>query len=183
MLVKLTDESLSRVANLASKQLKLEAKLKKLLSQVNEVTSELDFLKKVTLPELMRELGLKRFDLKTGEKVIIKDVIGASIKVENRQKAFAWLREHGFDSLIKHKVTINFNRGEETNVEKTVSFLKQQNLDPKIEESVHPQTLSAFVREQMMIGNPLPTDILGVYSFSESKIIKKGEKNGQEEEG
>ena len=40
----------------------------------------------------------------------------------------------------------------------------------KLKEAVHPQTLKAFVREQVETGKELPFDLFGVYIANKTKI-------------
>jgi hypothetical protein len=51
-----------------------------------------------------------------------------------------------------------------------VQSLKQKGLDPAVKESVHPQTLNAFVKEQLTSGKDLPADLFGVYVGSRAKL-------------
>ena len=43
----------------------------------------------------------------------VKPTYGASILVANREAAYEWLRDHGYDDIIKNDVSVSFGRGED----------------------------------------------------------------------
>ena len=53
-------------------------------------------------------------------------------------------------------------------------FLNEQGYSFTDKEAVHPQSLSAFIREQTEKGKALPHDLLGVHIGQTTKI-KRGE--------
>ena len=67
--------------------------------------------------------------------------------------------EHG--GIIKHEVFLSSVRTKGRKLLDAVQSLKQKGLDPAVKESVHPQTLNAFVKEQMTSGKDLPADLFG----------------------
>ena len=125
------------------------------------------------IPELMKEIGLESFTLATGEKVEAKAKITASIKVADREKAHAWLRDNGFGSLIKNEVTASFGKGEEDVARGLVDELTGREFVVDRKEAVHAQTLGAFVREQLEKGSKIPMDLLGVFDVTKAKITRK----------
>lgn len=132
-------------------------------------------MKRVDLPELMAEFGLKMFALDDGTQIEIKGDVEARISDDNRDQAHAWLASHGFGGLIKTQVIVEFGRGEKEAADACVDKLRAEHDNVACCEAVHPQTLRAFVREQMSQGNALPLSLFGVQPFSFAKItFKKG---------
>ena len=72
----------------------MEAQLKDLKKEHNKLTDE-------DLPNLLAEVGLSSFTLDDGSAVTVKQTYGASIRVDDRPKAFEWLRENGQRAVIK----------------------------------------------------------------------------------
>lgn len=167
-----TDDQLRWVAELVKQQISYEDDLARLEDQVQKLTKSLTAIKTLTLPEVMKEIGLVRVDLTTGEKLMIKTVIGASIKIENRGKAHAWLRKSGFGSLIKNEITARFGMGQEKKARDILTLLLKKKCEADAKEFVHTQTLSAFVREQLEAGRKIPQSLLGVFQYEESKITR-----------
>ena len=128
-------------------------------------------LREEAIPLLMFELGLKSLGLDDGTKIETAQDVYASITQAKKDAAFKWLEEHKFSGLIKTQVEINFPRGDHELAKKWHYFLKEsKKLDADLQESVHPQTLRAFVKEQIQAGNPVPMDLFGVMVVDTTKI-------------
>jgi hypothetical protein len=127
-----------------------------------------------TLPDAMDAAGVSEFATSNGSKVSIKQIVAASISAKNKPEAFAWLRENNHGDMIKYELSARFGTGE-GNVVAAVkdSLAKEFGIAPEEKESVHPQTLGAFCREQLAAGADLPEDILGLYIGREAKINVK----------
>lgn len=166
------DAKLQSLAGLAKQQLVLEGRIAKgeeLLAQLNEQLKE---LKEKRIPDAMAEIGMESFSLNDGSSIIVEKYYAGSISEEHRKDAFAWLRGHDFDSLIKRNVSVTFGKGEDAYANRLVMNLRRYKrpLQFTDKEGVHPQTLKAFIREQMESGNDLPTDLFGVFVGSRAKI-------------
>ena len=154
------------VRNKQDEVLKLEDALKKTKKDLLKLTDE-------DLPALLHEIGVSKMELDDGSKVELKSTYGAYIKVENRDKAFGWLKENGYDDIIKNVVTCQFGRGEESLAENLVEMTTKAGFSPEQKRDIHPQTLKAFVRDQVESGNEFPMDVFGAY-VGQRANIKKG---------
>lgn len=120
------------------------------------------------LPEAMRIAGMAEFTTTDGNKVSIKDDIYAAISEANKAKAFAWLTEHNFGDLIKTSVDVNFGRGEHDKVSDLLKNLQEHGYQNYgLKEGVHPQTLKAFLREQIANGMDVPLELFSAFQFKE----------------
>jgi len=108
------------------------------------------------LPAAMANLGLSELRLETGEKVKVSTWYSASIPLENRDAAFDWLHANGHGDIVKHNVSVDFKKGEEESAAAAVKQLEDIGLTAKDETKVAPQTLKAFVREELEAGRELP---------------------------
>lgn len=128
-------------------------------------------LREEAIPLLMFELELTMLKLNDGTTIETSKDIFASITQAKKDAAFKWLEEHKFSGLIKTQVEINFPRGDHELAKKWHHFLKEsKKLDVDLEESVHPQTLKAFVKEQIQAGNSVPMDLFGVMVVDTTKV-------------
>ena len=107
----LSADKLSLVSKLALQQQGLElqiaeteAALKRLQAQLRTVTEE-------QLPEAMAELGITELVLSDGSHITVVNEYYASIPRAMEQRAFRWLADRNFDSLLKHSFTLQFGRG------------------------------------------------------------------------
>ena len=125
-----------------------------------------------TIPDIMTELGVAEFTNTDGVKVTIKPFISASIPKKRMEEAHAWLKDNGHGDLIKHFVSVDVGKkGNDAGL--ALEALSELGLDPTDKENVHPQTLKAFVREQVESGEPIPLELFGAY-FEQKATIKKG---------
>lgn len=177
------------IGDLAIRQLQLASKIKEHEAAIKTASEELKKISEYDLPNAMAEAGMKEFTLTDGSKISIKRVYAASVKVADRPMAFEWMRERGHESLIKTEVNVPLGKGAHEVAEKIMAELREQFPDysPQLEESVHWQTLRAFVKEQVeaeelaaqqgeTVTDPLPRELLGVYIIDQATITPKKEK-------
>ena len=124
------------------------------------------------IPVLMDEMGMERIDV-DGVTVSRKMIVHASIPVERKEEAFAWLRENGLDDIIKNDVTCSFGKGEDNVAGDVVGLLQERGFDPKTKTHVHPSTLKAFVKERVTDGKPIDLDMFGAYINNAAEIRRK----------
>ena len=186
---KVSGETVSSISQLAVKQLQLQNRIKERDALNKTDNEELKKISEYELPNAMAEAGMKTFELLDGSKISIKRVFTAGVKVEQRPEAFAWMRERGHDSLIKTEVQVPLGKGAHEIAQQIIERLREEFPDyaAALDESVHWQTLRAFVKEQVeaeeaavnqgeTVDDPLPRDLLGVYIIDKAEITlpKKG---------
>ena len=141
---------------------KLKAEKKSLLKMTDE-----------DLPTMLAEIGLTAMKLDDGSEVTVKPTYGASILVDNKPKAFDWLREHGYDDIIKNTITCSFGRGEDDQAAAFKAVAEKEGYVPEQKTDIHAQTLRAFVRERVENGDEFPMELFGAY-VGQRAIIKRG---------
>jgi hypothetical protein len=141
----------------------LEAKLKAAKDHAFKLTSDI-------IPSRMDELGVPFIGLPDGRKIEVVDMVTAKIPKGRQAEAYQWLRENGAESLIKNVVTATFSRGEDSKAADLLAALEAQGLAASQDESVHWQTLRAYVREQREKGVQLPEDLFGIYEYRMTKV-------------
>jgi len=162
-------KDIDRVTALAGLLIGTAARIERIEAELAAARADYLRVEREDLPELMREVGLSHLTLTNGVEVIVSEEVTASITEERRAAAHAWLREHNFGGLIKTLVTVPFGRGEEEDARRLASRIAEEH-EVALTETVHPQTLKAFVKEQVEDGKPLPFDLFGVHPFSRAKI-------------
>lgn len=161
---------LSKVSFLANELRNSEknvADLEEMLKKAKAVSRE---LAERQLPDAMTELGLSELKLSDGSKLTIKDIVQASVPKGRLSEALDYLEVVGAGSLIKGEVTVEFSKGQKEAAEGLVEQLDKQGYQPAFAFSIHPQTLSAWVREQLQAGADLNLDLLGVYTGKKAVI-------------
>lgn len=165
------DESVSSIAQLARRAKNLEREIEDLEAVLKERKHQQHKLLEESIPEALASLGMKSFQMEDGSSISIKPYYSASIKEERRAEAYEWLRQHGFDDIIKNTVSVRFGRGEDTLCENLLNLLGEKGFPAEQAEKIEPMTLKAWAREQVERGNEFPMDLFGVY-VGQKAIIK-----------
>lgn len=162
--------SLSEMAELARALVQADADAKQAEEDLKAAKERARVLREETIPSAMQEMGLESVKLETGQTIKVAQEVYASIPVEKKDSAFNWLQEHGFGGLIKVEVSAKFGR--EANAQALGFFeeLCDRGMDPKYDQSVHPQTLKAFLKEQLSSGANVPLDLFGARPVWTAKI-------------
>tara|TARA_R100000353_G_C6418207_1_gene172350 strand:- start:8 stop:586 length:579 start_codon:yes stop_codon:yes gene_type:complete len=169
---RVNQEGLGSVAEIARAIRAKEDQVAHLEDQLKESKKELLKLTDEDLPAMLQELGLSSFSLDDGSNVEVKPTYGASIKVDNRPAAFEWLREHGYDDIIKNTVACSFGRGEDDRASAFAAFAEKEGYFAEQKTEVHPQTLRAFVKERVEAGDEFPMELFGAY-VGQRAVIKR----------
>ena len=164
------NEDLSSVGALAKRAKELEKEIEELETVTKERKEQQRKLLEDTIPAMLSELGMKSFKMSDGSLIDIKPFYSASIREENRAKAYEWLRSNGFDDIIKNTVSVRFGRGEDGLCDTLLGQLREQNYPVEQAQKIEPQTLKAWVREQMERGNEFPTELFGAYVGQKATI-------------
>jgi hypothetical protein len=164
------NEDLSSVGALAKRAKELEKEIEELETVTKERKEQQRKLLEDTIPAMLSELGMKSFKMSDGSLIDIKPFYSASIREENRAKAYEWLRSNGFDDIIKNTVSVRFGRGEDGLCDTLLGQLREQNYPVEQAQKIEPQTLKAWVREQVERGNEFPTELFGAYVGQKATI-------------
>lgn len=167
------------VLKLARTQLKLEQEVATLETKLKEAKAQLRRVAEEELPEAMGAADVTALTLGNGWRLELDSELYASIPKAQTEAAFAWLRTHGHGALIKRELTLQLPRGQEEVgdllLEQITQLLTKKKLGHEVSvedhPAVHPQTLKAFVREQMAEGSDLPLETFGVFQRRVAKLI------------
>lgn len=162
--------ALTTISQLANRQLGLEREIENLEEQLKQKKEEHRQVSQVDLPEAMAEIGMASFTLDSGAKVNVKPFYNCSIPKDRYDEAMGWLRDNGHGDLIKNTISVDFGKGEDVAAVQFKTSLQEQGTSYTDKTGVHPQTLRAFVREQVETGRPLPLDLLGVFIGQQTSI-------------
>ena len=164
--VKLISDRCQELTNIKQKQKEIE-------DQLSEVKNKGRDLEERVVPEMMAEAGVSKLKMKNGTEVEVKPFYAAKIPESRTEEAFSYLRNNGFEDLIKNTVTASFSRGQDNQVSELIRVCEEHKFSYVKKEKVEPMTLKAFVREQVEGGKELPFDLFGVYIANKTKLTKK----------
>ena len=166
------DKELSGVAEIAQRQVDLEESVLRTEDYLKQLKKDLEQVSTRELPDALMELGLSGLPLADGTVILIKPFVSANISKANQEEAHQWLAENGHADLIKSIISVNTGKDAVAS-EVAYRALVDAGFSPDTKESVHNQTLKAFVREQVEAGTALPLELFGVF-LGQKATIKKG---------
>lgn len=153
-----------------------------LARRLDEAKAERNKLLAEELPALMDGAHVSSIELAAegntpAVKVEIKPYCNANIAAswpeERRRAAFDWLDGNDYGDLIKTVVTIRLPREQRDKATRLLAGLKKQGFAAEVEEAVHSQTLSAWLRELFKTGATRPPlDLIGA-SVGRTAVIKR----------
>jgi hypothetical protein len=156
-----------------------KARADRLEAELKKARARCDFLQKKVLPDLMMTVQTTDFTTAASRFKLEQLVVGSFPKEPAaRRKAVAWLEEHESAGIIKTEVVMEFARSEHNVAADITAKLREMGHSPVMENTVHPQTLYAFVRERLRSGKPLSDEdqeTLGVQILQIVKVTKVGE--------
>ena len=103
------------------------------------------------LPAAMKTAKLKTFTLDNGFEIVLDSELKTSITEKNKPGAHKWLRDNKHGDLIKNEFKTTFGKGEAENAEALAKYFLEAEQDFTQKESVHAQTLGAFVRFEFLL--------------------------------
>lgn len=164
------DAELKTLSDLIKLQADLERQVSSLEDTLARAASDLKRVSETLIPDTMAQLGLSSMKLDDGTKVEVSTYYAASIPADAQSAAFAWLRETGNDSIIKRTVSCQFGKGEDKEANELAERLDALGYSFNDKANVHPQTLKAFVREQIESNKPFPQELFGVFIGKRTKL-------------
>ena len=165
-----SDQGLGKISSLAERYTDLDEEIKEAETQLKVLKEQAKEIAEKQLPDAMAEVGMAKFTLTDGSEVTVKPFYSAKISDEKREECFSWLQDNGHEALIKDEVVLTFNRGEHEKAEEFKAQLEEQGLDYSGKMGVHPQTLTAFVKEQVESGAEFPLELFNVYIGQIAKV-------------
>lgn len=164
------DNSLAAISELGRQAILIEKDIEDLEATLAEKKEALRNLTDERIPDALKEIGMKSFEMADGSEIEVKPFYSASIPADRRGEAYEWLRAHGFDDIIKNTVSVQFGRGEDDAAGELINVIRKQGLLPEQAEKIESQTLKAWVREMVEQGTEFPTELFGAYTGLKAKI-------------
>lgn len=171
-------EGLSEVAKAIRELLKREKRLERAKEKLADAQKAYDDARFRVVPDACDRAGVLDFTDRRGVHCKVRNMTVASIKAADRPKAFQWLRKNGGSALIKCMGSVSLSGLDRQTEESVRRALDGLPVDWDYNESVHPQTLGAWVRERL---ESRPTAIppadsgIEVRSFQQAEIKRKGD--------
>ena len=143
-----------------------EEEIKKIKEKADKIASEI-------IPNMLAEQGLSSLKLADGSAVEVRKSYSCTVKKDNLDSAYQWLRENGLEDLIKNEVFVTFGKGEDNKAEQLLSLAAQEGFEPQQKSTGEPMTLKALYRERIEAGLDMPSDSFNLFVKDQTKISRK----------
>ena len=122
---------------------------------------------------MLAEQGLSSLKLADGSAVEVKKVYNCTIRKDNIDSAYTWLRENGLGDIIKNEVSVQFGKGEDNKAQLLLDLAVSNGYEPQQKTKVEPMTLKALFRERVEAGLDMPSESFSVFVKDQTKISRK----------
>ena len=144
----------------------LEEQIKKKREKADKISSEI-------IPNMLAEQGISSLKLADGSSVDVRKSYNCTIKKDEMESAYNWLRENQLGDIIKNEVSVQFGRGEDNKAEQLLNLAAQEGYEPSQKSKVEPMTLKALYRERVEAGLDMPSQFFNIFIKDQTKIGRK----------
>lgn len=163
------NEKLAEAIDLKESVDQMEEDLKAAKQSLNNLNTQI-------IPDMMAELGMDEV-VQRGWKIKVGEFVSGSLPKDEaaRARAIKWLEDNDAGELLKTNVSVVFGRSQRDDAIEIAKEIQAHGYAPTLESTVHPQTLQAFARERLKDGQPIDTELLGLYTGRVAKFKKIGD--------
>ena len=141
--------------------------------QIKQIKEQADKISSEVIPNMLAEQGLSSLKLADGSAVEVKKSYSCTIKKDDVESAYQWLRKNGLGDLIKNEVAVTFGKGEDNKAKELLDLAEQEGYEPQQKSKVEPMTLKALFRERVEAGLDMPSDSFHLFVKDQTKISRK----------
>lgn len=127
-------------------------------------------IREESIPELMKEVGMKELTLADGTKLIVEPDFKCGISEASKPLAFKWLRDNSLGGIIKRVIGVAFGKGDDDAAKKLREQLTKDGYIVEDDEGVHWQTLKATLKEEREKGTAIPQDLFSLFEYQTTKL-------------
>ena len=157
----ISQSELTRLAELVEKQLTYEGEIELLEEKLEAKKKQYNEVRQTEIPDFLKQFGISEIKLANGKKVKIKEDVSVTIK--DPKAFYKFLRERHDDAIIKNVLEM------ESPPTELMDELMERGYLFSYDEKIHGQTLNAYFRTFLEVGETLP-DSVSVYTYSITKI-------------
>ena len=123
-----------------------------------------------SVTDLLQSKGVSELKLTDGSKVTTKEQLYCSIKEENKEGAFNWVRSQGDGDIIKNIVSVDFKKGEDKVAQEFKQLAEDSGLVPNENSSIHPSTLRSYLNAKSRDGVDFDEKLFGAFRLNKVSI-------------
>ena len=167
----LTPDRLQRLRAKADEARDLELQISQAEERLREMKTRRNVVLREELVDAMQEAGMTEMTLAAaGNLPALRLKLGTEVRAsiaqgwshEKRREAFNYLDEHDAGDLILTQIAVEFPREERAMALRLREKLSREH-QVILKETVHHQTLTAWLKERVEAGDAVPLDVIGGY--------------------
>lgn len=172
----LAPDALARLNEKLAEAIDLKNAVDQMEDDLTAAKKQLNALNTQVIPDMMAELGMDEVTQR-GWKIKVGEFVSGSLPKdeEARARAIRWLEDHDAGELLKTNLSVGFSKSQHNVALDLAAHISERGYPAKVESTVHPQTLLGFARERLKNGEPLDTEVLGLYTGRVAKFKRVGE--------
>lgn len=129
------------------------------------------------LPQIMVDARLSGTVTVDNIPIELYDEFGAEIPKtlpERRKAIFDWLVQHGHGGVIQRELAVHLPKGDDAAAHKVMDAIKETDTQTSYEmvENVHWATYKALCKKLMKGRDPVPMELLGIFTRKVAKVKK-----------
>lgn len=173
-------DKIARIREVAQDVLFKKDQAAQLAEQVSKLKAEVRDIEMKTLPDLLDEAGVPAIKLAADGNVPALEIevkphfaanIAAGWDEARRAEGFEYLEATGNGALIKTEISIAFDKTDHDRAMKLVERLREKGLKVEVRNSVHPATLTSWLKQQVTKVRKLPDlEKIGGFVGREAKV-------------
>lgn len=169
-------DALARLNEKLAEAIDLKDAVDQMEEDLSAAKKQLNNLNTQIIPDMMAQLGMEEVTQR-GWKIKVGEFVSGSLPKDDaaKERAIHWLEDNGAGELLKTNLSVVFTKSQHNEALSLAAEIEGHGFAPKVESTVHPQTLCAFARERLKNGEPLDTELLGLYTGRVAKFKRVGE--------
>lgn len=171
-----TEADLEAVKRYAKQLVRLETEISDAEAELARLKQDREELRRVTLPQLMLELGVDSLTA-DNRTIVLEPLVSASLPKEypDRKRAIDWLVDNNHGGVIKRELKVDLPKGDAATEGIVVDAIQSAapNLLVDVGYNIHHATYTALAKQLVRDGAPFPADVLNVFVGSIVKVKEK----------
>lgn len=171
---------LEYLTRLAQKQCDQEEEVARCEAALKAAQRDLKQTAEYDIPKALLEAGMEEFSTTDGLTISVKETLRCSMPPvgPRRDEAIDWAEDNGLGPVVKRKITIEFDKGEEAWARQFLAQQKRRKkpLRLKVEETIHAQTLKSQLTNLLEEGEDVPLELFSGFIVRQSKLKQKKNK-------
>ncbi len=169
-------DGLAELADLAEQLVLAEKEAEKRRKALKAAENAVVLLAEKEIPQLIEELGMPippeglKIPTRRGFSIVVKESVKIECPKYRMPALVRWLDENGEAGMVKRQISLAFNREQSEEAARLRDELSGKYPAVESKETVHAQTLGAWVRRRLEAGEEVP-DCVSLFFARKATVV------------